>query len=117
MKTFLFFIMLILFGTYPLLAEDIDAKMQKIREAPPKERVKLMNALKREIASLNQTQRYEAINALRFQKELKTEATQDIQTGQFQNAQQNMQNQNFNQTQVGSQYMKGKDTNKMKPHK
>jgi phage-related minor tail protein len=114
MRTFLFFIALLFVSTLPLFGEEMDAKMQKIREASPQERVKLMNELKREIAAMNREQRDEAIKALRLKMNGHKERAQRVQSQQFQNMQKNMQSQNFTQKQTGSQYMKGKEINRMK---
>lgn len=45
-------------------AEDIGVQIEAIREAPPKERVEMMNRLKTQIAAMNEEQRVQALGAL-----------------------------------------------------
>lgn len=115
MQTIMFLVMLIVLSASSLFAENIDTKMQKIREAPPQERVHLMNALKREIASMNRQQRDETINALRFQA--KTNRGHEVKNEQFQNLQHNLQQQNASQKHVGAQHPKAQGMHKMKPQR
>lgn len=106
----LFFIML-----SPLFAEDIDMKMQKIREASPKERVKLMNSLKREIAAMNQQERDEAIHKLQLQTKSKKRLHDNINKEQFQQMRETQQSQRRNQQQAAKQYMQSADQPQMRP--
>ena len=48
-----------------LYALDIDAQITQIKNAPPQERVKLMNAFKVQLSKMNETQREKAISTLR----------------------------------------------------
>ena len=52
-------------STYADAKSSIDIEISKIKSASPKERVKLMNALKRKIFRLNRAQRIQAIRKLR----------------------------------------------------
>lgn len=108
MKTVLIFLIFFYVSTLSLVAENIDTKMQKIREATPTQRVKLMNELKKEIALMNQDQRNEAISELRLQMSLKTQMKQVVNKEQFQNSKEIFQNQNLNQQQIGIQQIKNK---------
>lgn len=111
MRKFLL-ILVLLFAT--LFAEDIDRKMQQIREASPQERVKLMNALKREIAAMNRTQRDKAIASLRIKMGAKMEQSQSIQKGEFRNLQRNMQSLESKQEEMGLELMRSQERFKMK---
>lgn len=51
--------------TYIYAGSSLDKEIAKIKSAPPKERVRLMNELKRRIFSLNREQRIRAIRKLR----------------------------------------------------
>lgn len=48
-----------------LYAVSIDEQIEAIKNAPPAERVELMNRLKTEIAAMNEEDRAKAINTLR----------------------------------------------------
>ncbi len=97
-----------------LFAEDIDMKMQKIREAPPKERVKLMNSLKREIAAMNKQERDEAIHKLQLQTKSKTSSRENVNKEQFQQVREAQQVQRRNQQQAAKQYMQNTDQTQMR---
>lgn|GEM_PF-5585606 len=56
---------LLVLSVLPLRAESVDEAIAKIASAPPAERVKLMNALKRRLFELNRNQRAAAIARLR----------------------------------------------------
>ena len=64
-KTISVFIMMIFFARIVWGGESIDAQIEAIRKAPPQERFKLMNRLKRQLVQMNQKQRSEAIAKLR----------------------------------------------------
>jgi len=104
MKTLL--ILFMLFNLSPLNAQDLDAEMQKIREASPQERVKLMNQLKRRIANMNQNERNDAIHKLRSQNTNKQHNRENINKGQFRNAHESFNGQSNNQRQAGNGYIK-----------
>lgn len=56
-------IALLLFGTLSH-ADDISTQIEAIRQAPPKERVEMMNRLKTQIAAMNEEQRVQALGVL-----------------------------------------------------
>ena len=58
---------ILLFGMFvsSYAESSIDVQIQKIRSAPPKERVQMMNALKVQLSNMNAQQRNEAISHLR----------------------------------------------------
>jgi hypothetical protein len=108
MKILLIFLTLLTLSS--LYAEDLDGEMQKIREASPKERVKLMNDLKRRIAKMNQNERSDAINKLRSQIKGRVKSRQDVAKQQFSNTHESLNNQRSNQHQAGSQYINTKNS-------
>lgn len=80
-----------------LFGSEMDAKMEAIRKAPPQERAAMMNALKREIATMNQARRGEAIRSLASQRKMHRQGA--AQMHQLHGEQ---------QRQAGAQYMKNK---------
>ena len=62
-KRIYIFISLLLFGTSSY-ADDISLQIEAIKEAPPKERVEMMNRLKTQIAAMNEEQRTQALEML-----------------------------------------------------
>ena len=85
-------------------------EMQKIREASPKERVKLMNELKRRIVQMNKNERNDAISKLRSQLQTKKQNIQTITKQQFHNSHESFSNQRNNQQQIENQYTSVKET-------
>jgi len=70
---------LVLLGTLTLgLAADatIDAQIEKIQNAPAQERVQLMNQFKKQLATMNQEQREEAIIKMQAEMQAAGEMTQ-----------------------------------------
>lgn len=61
----IFIIMIIFLASIAWSAPSIDAQIEAIKKAPPKERFRLMNRLKRQLVQMNQKQRSEAIAKLR----------------------------------------------------
>ena len=88
---------ILLLGSLTLSFSDmsIDAQIQEIKNAPPHERVKLMNKLKIQLADMNAEQRSEAILQLRTQ----TRTQSRIQSGQADNMQQMQGIERMNQNQ------------------
>jgi len=64
MKLKIVYISVLLLLLQPPLYADIDAKIKAIQNAPVHERFKLMNALKREVAKMQEKERIEAISKL-----------------------------------------------------
>ena len=59
-------LVLITLGSTLLMAnESIDAQIQKIQDAPPQERVELMNSFKKQLRNMNSEDRIQAISSLR----------------------------------------------------
>lgn len=59
-------IALTVLGTASLMsAESINEQIDKIRNAPPRERVEMMNRLKLQIATMNEEERSKTLEALR----------------------------------------------------
>jgi len=118
MKTILTFLTLLIITTLHLSAQDIDVQMEQIRQAPPSERVKMMNELKRQIAQMNQNDRITAINSLRSSMKKPMRMDEDVNRQQFQNSHEMFQNQQQHQKQIGNQinnqFMKNNDNMKMK---
>lgn len=54
---------LLLFGAF-CHADDISAQIEAMREAPPRERVEMMNRLKAQIAAMNEEERSSALQML-----------------------------------------------------
>lgn len=105
------YLTLLLFGSL-LFAQsinqtDIDAQIQKIKNAPASERVKLMNAFKLKVAQMNQKERISAIKSI--QKNMNTDipadktATMQQQMHQIQANDSVMTYQNMNQQHVQGQ--------------
>ncbi|MGE4419291.1 MAG: hypothetical protein AB7D38_05600 [Sulfurimonas sp.] len=57
------FTVLLLFGAL-CHADDISSQIEAMKEAPPKERVEMMNRLKAQIAAMNEEQRSNALKML-----------------------------------------------------
>jgi thioredoxin-related protein len=98
MKTLLVFLTLLILSS--LHAENLDMEMQKIREASPQERVKLMNKLKRRIIQMNKSERSVAINKLRTHLKGKTHNIKNITKEQFHNSHESFSNQRNHQHQI-----------------
>jgi len=114
MKIFLLFFLLFFATLSSLFAEDMDAKMQKIREASPQERVKLMNELKRQIAAMNKEDRDATIRSLQEQMRDKNQIHKNVNQEQFQQSQGIQHEQGRNQQQAGKQYIHNNGQNQMK---
>ena len=114
MKRLLLVLVLLLVGSPFVTAEDIDAKMQKIREASPQERVKLMNALKREIATMNKNERDAAISTLQAKNKSKQQVRQEVNSRVFEQAQEMQQTQSRSQQQGATEFMKNRAKTQMK---
>lgn len=80
----IFSILLLESLTFSFADVSIDVQIQEIKNAPPLERVKLMNQLKTKLSNMNAEQRSEAISKLHTQ----TRTQNRIQSGQADNIQQ-----------------------------
>jgi len=114
MKRLLLVTTLLLMGSSFVMAESIDEKMQRIREASPQKRVKLMNALKREIATMNKNERDATISALQTQNRSKQQVRQEVNNRVFEQAQEMQQTQGRSQQQAVTDFMKNRDETPMK---
>jgi len=114
MKRLLLVLALLLIGSSFVMAEDIDIKMQKIREASPQERVKMMNALKREIATMNKNERDATISALQAQNRSKQQVRQEVNNRVFEQLQEMQQAQGHSQQQATREFMKNRGKTQMK---
>jgi Fe2+ transport system protein B len=84
--------------------ESIDAQINKIKSAPPAERVKLMNALKQRLSQMNREERSHAIKKLQNNMRSKEQDMQDrSQMMQMQHSEHMSNYQNMNQHQAGNQ--------------
>lgn len=108
MKIVLRVINLIIVTFLSLAGQDIDEQMQMIREASPKERVEMMNKLKRQIVQMNQNDRAEAIEQLRAQMKQKEAIHQGVTRDQFQNSGQMLHTQTFNQQQAAKGHVQNR---------
>ncbi len=81
MKSLIYIILLFGFFTILSAESNIDAQIQKIRNAPPKERVAMMNALKVQLSKMNAQQRNEAISHLRATPNIKGHTTEMMHNG------------------------------------
>jgi len=64
---------------------SVDAQIQEIQSAQPKERVKLMNAFKERLFKMNQEERVAAISSMRAKMNHKnTQETEELHTTQMQ---------------------------------
>ena len=108
MKRVVEFILFFYMLSASLFGSDMDAKMEAIRQAPPQERAAMMNALKREIATMNQTQRNEAIRSLESQRKTQQQSSSQFQNRALTSSKELHQLQGQNQQQAGAQYMKNK---------
>lgn len=88
--------------TFSFADESIDAQIQEIKNAPPQERVKLMNKLKTQLANMNAEQRSEAISKLRTQSRTQNR----VQSTHSDNMQQMQGINRMNQKQVGDKLHK-----------
>lgn len=94
-------------------ALDVDAQIERIQSATPKERVELMNELKRHLAQMNQAERQVAITKLQEKMHSRTELLQHKKASQNKSAkmmqhqmranEQIHQMQHMNQMQGGNQ--------------
>ena len=104
---------LVLLGTLTLgLAADatIDAQIEKIQNAPAQERVQLMNQFKKQLATMNQEQREEAIAKMQTEMQAAGEMTQaqvqerkQVREAQADATGEMNRHQNMHQKQMGSQ--------------
>jgi hypothetical protein len=106
------YLTLLLFGSLVFAQNinqtDIDAQIQKIKNADASERVKLMNAFKLKVAQMNQKERINAIKAIqkKMSTEIPTEKTATIPQQRMQQIQANdniMTYQNMNQQHLQGQ--------------
>ncbi len=90
----------------------IDAKIERIQNAPAQERVKLMNEFKQELMTMNQEQRQEAVSKMQAEmqaagKMTKTQTQErkreHVATAQAEATGEMNRHQNMNQKQMGSQ--------------
>ena len=77
MKIFTKITLLLLASVTLVFAElSIDAQIQEIKNAPPAQRVELMNALKMRLSTMNAQERSDTISALRTQSRTRSEQAQ-----------------------------------------
>ena len=73
----------IFLNLYFVSAMSIDEQISRIKKAPPKERVELMNKFKQNLASMNQNQRNDAIETLRTKMNVKNSMHNESKTIQL----------------------------------
>lgn len=100
------------------LAEDsIDVQIESIQTAPAQERVHLINEFKKQLATMNNEDRSQAIEKLqaKTRTQTKTQTRTRTQEMQMHNSTEMIRSQNMNQNQTANQYMKsntqGSNTN------
>jgi len=111
----------LVFGFFVHLSAEpnIDAQIQKIRNAPPAQRVEMMNALKVQLSTMNASQRGEAISRLRAHSHTQHNSKNQEQehnhhrdmrqnSNQSDNIQYMHRNERMNQIQGGDQYIEEK---------
>ena len=80
---------------------DIDAQIEKIKNADASQRVKLMNAFKLKVSQMNQKEQQNAIESI--QKSMRVDVTHNKQTLQTQANNKIMRYQNMNQQHLQGQ--------------